>query len=77
MSSRTSGGPSGVSGLLDHETQIRPRAQKNYPHREKGGGTTNFHDRNGAARTTQYATTARVSIQLRQQESPHLVAAEP
>src|SRR5437588_7008267 len=48
MSTRTGGGPSGVSGLLDHETQIRPRAQKN---RGIGGGTANFHDCNGAART--------------------------
>lgn len=62
MSSRTSGGPSGVSGLLNHEMQIRPRAQKSYPHRRKGGGTANFHDRNGAARTTPYAETAGVSI---------------
>jgi len=33
MSTRTRGGPPRVSGLLDHETQIRPRAQKNEPHR--------------------------------------------
>jgi hypothetical protein len=30
MSTRTSGGPPGVPGLLDHETQIRPRAHKNH-----------------------------------------------
>jgi hypothetical protein len=62
MSTRTSGGPSGVSGLLDHETQIRPRAQKNYPHRGKGGGRASFHDRNGAARTTRPVKTAGVPI---------------
>jgi hypothetical protein len=51
MSTGTSGGPSGVPGLLDHEAQIRPRAQKNQPHRGKGSATANFHDCNGAART--------------------------
>lgn len=32
MSTRTSGGPPGVPGLLNHETQIRPRAHKTTPH---------------------------------------------
>lgn len=57
MSTRTHRGPSRVSGLLDHETQIRPRAQKNKPHRGKRGGTGNLH---GAARNTPHVTTARL-----------------
>ena len=49
--------------MLDHETQIRPRAQKNFPHRGKHGGRVNFfQDCNGAARNTRYANTARASI---------------
>jgi hypothetical protein len=51
MSTRASGGPPGVLGLLDHETQIRPRAHKNHPTSGKRSGTANFHDRNGAAAT--------------------------
>ena len=39
MSTRTSGGPPGVPGLLDHETQIRPRAHKNHPTSRKRSGT--------------------------------------
>ena len=50
MSTRTSGRPPGVPGLLDHETQIRPRAHKNHPTSGKCSGTANLHDRNGAAR---------------------------
>jgi hypothetical protein len=48
MSTRTSGGPPGVPGLLDHETQIRPRAHQNHPTSGKRSGTANLHDRNGA-----------------------------
>jgi hypothetical protein len=29
VSTRTRGGPSGIPGLLDYETEIRPRAQEN------------------------------------------------
>lgn len=57
MSTRTHGGPSGISGLLDHETQVRPYAQKSCPHDGKRGGTGNLHDCNGAARNTRQATT--------------------
>ena len=32
MSARARGGPPGVFGLLDHETQIRPRAHEKPPH---------------------------------------------
>jgi hypothetical protein len=62
MSTRTGGGPSGVLGLLDHETQIRPRAQKTEPHRRKRGGAGKLHDCNGAARNTRQATTARLVV---------------
>jgi hypothetical protein len=55
MSTRTSGGPPGVPGLLDHETQIRPRAHKNHPTSGKRSGTANLHERNGAARNTRHA----------------------
>lgn len=55
MSTRTSGGPPRVSGLLDHETQIRPCAHKNHSISGKCSGIANLHDRNGAARSTRHA----------------------
>jgi hypothetical protein len=57
MSTRTHGGPSGVFGLLDHETQVRPCAQKSYPHEGKRGGTGSLRDGNGAVRNTRQVTT--------------------
>jgi hypothetical protein len=43
--------PPGMVGLLDHETQIRPRAQKNGSHRGQRGAAVNPH-RNETARNT-------------------------
>ena len=48
--------------MLDDKTQIRPRAQKNEPHRGKRGETANLHNRNGAARATGHVKTAGVSV---------------
>src|SRR4051794_6807666 len=62
MRTRPSSGPSGVVGLLDHEPQIRPGAQKNEPHRGKRGGMAHFHDRNAAAGHTGEVTAVGVSI---------------
>jgi hypothetical protein len=62
MGTTTSGGPPRVSGLLDHETQIRPRAHKSEPQEGKSAGTGNLHDGDGPARTTCQATTIGVSI---------------
>jgi hypothetical protein len=55
MGTTTSGGPPRVSGLLDHETQIRPCAHKNHSISGKCSETANLHDRNGAARNTRHA----------------------
>jgi hypothetical protein len=46
MSTRTSGGPPGVPGLLDHETQIRPSAHKP-PRVRKRSEAANLHYQNG------------------------------
>ena len=51
MSARASGGPPGVFGLLDHETQIRPRTHKNHPTSKTGSETANLHDRDAAPAT--------------------------
>jgi hypothetical protein len=56
MSTTTRRGPPWISDLLDHETQIRPRAQKSEPHEGKRGGTGNLYDCNLAARNTRQAT---------------------
>jgi hypothetical protein len=77
MSTRTSGGPPGVPGLLDHETQIRPRAHKNHPTSGKRSGTANLHDRNGTARTTRHAKTASIRAWYGPNASPWIGEFQP
>src|SRR5690348_14178963 len=46
MGTTASGGPPRVSGLLDHETQIRPCARESESEEGKGAGTGDLHDGN-------------------------------
>jgi hypothetical protein len=77
MSTRTSGGPPGIPGLLDHETQIRPRAHKNHPTSGKRSGTANLHERNGAARNTRHAETASIRERYGPDTSPWMCKFQP